>query len=350
VSIALALMSGCQTLDVRDVNPLPWKDKEGQPDTHISKMVTSWKNVTVHQPGKPAMRGFGGRIYFYNRDGQAIESPGHLVVYVYDDQTRQDRPVRRYVFTPEQLQQHFSTTVIGPSYSIWLPWDPDGGPRKDLVLVPTFVPEKGSVVVSEAIKQRLPGPQTTSLATAASPPPGQVQSAAYLPGRSDSQRAEKTAPVGMESSAGSHTQELAAGIRETTIPMTPNVRQQAAQVPSRPSSEKEPSLPPTQTAQPPAAAPPQAWWPAGVPMGGRPFAGPFGSSSLPPAGVAGSAANPPTTSRPSDGMPTAGLSARRAAAGEPLPTHFEPQLPPDPKEPTVRRPFGLPLWPPGREG
>ena len=104
--------------------------------------------------------GLEGRIYLYNRSGDPVKAEGQLVVYAFDESNPRDIdqvPDRRYVFTSEQLQRHYSESSIGPSYSVWLPWDGVGGPPTKVNLVPTFLPTIGQVVVGQEVRQHLPG-------------------------------------------------------------------------------------------------------------------------------------------------------------------------------------------------
>lgn len=109
--------------------------------------------------GARPIAGFGGRLYFYNRDNEPIQVDGQLVVYAFEgDQAKQNgnRPDRKFVITPEQLATHFTTGSAGPSYSVWLPWAAVGGPAKKVNLIPTFVPRDGQVIVGNEARQLLP--------------------------------------------------------------------------------------------------------------------------------------------------------------------------------------------------
>jgi hypothetical protein len=115
----------------------------------------------MHQPGKPGIRGFGGRVYFYaGEESQAIEVDGGLVVYVFDSDKMDPHspsPEKKYVFTPEHMKNHMSEAPLGKSYSIWLPWDEVGGESRSLTLVARFEGTKGGVVLSQPAVKFLPG-------------------------------------------------------------------------------------------------------------------------------------------------------------------------------------------------
>ena len=41
-----------------------------------------WTDTVLHQTGKPAVRGFGARVYFYEREGaDPIQVDGSITVY-----------------------------------------------------------------------------------------------------------------------------------------------------------------------------------------------------------------------------------------------------------------------------
>ena len=113
----------------------PWpfnsEEKPGKPD----KIIAFWSDTVLTQTGRPPIRGFGGRLMFYEgKKEEPIKVEGTLVVYAFDETDRDannTRPDRKYAFTPQQLPLHYSKSKIGHSYSVWLPWDEVGGPQKE---------------------------------------------------------------------------------------------------------------------------------------------------------------------------------------------------------------------------
>ncbi len=117
-----------------------------------TRMVVVWTPDTLTLPGRPPTRGFGGRIYFYNNQGQAIPVDGQLIVYGFDDsdpEVASTVPHKRFVFTPEQFTKHFSPTELGASYSVWIPWDSNDNRQKTISLLPVFTAVSGHRVVGE---------------------------------------------------------------------------------------------------------------------------------------------------------------------------------------------------------
>lgn len=139
---------------------------EGVPD----RVVCTWSEAVLHKEGE-GTRGFGGRLFFYNRQSDApIRVDGQLVVYAFAEQGRMDadnRPTKRFVFPIDQFKKHEGMTDLGTSYSVWLPWDAAGGEQAEVSLIARFEPSQGGgLVVSEQARQRLPGtaPKETMLA------------------------------------------------------------------------------------------------------------------------------------------------------------------------------------------
>ncbi len=137
--------------------PFKKEEKPGKPD----KIVALWNDTVLTQTGRPPMRGFGGRLMFYEgKNEDPIKVEGNLVVYAFDETDRDAnnaRPDRKYAFMPEQLPAHYSKTKVGHSYSVWLPWDEVGGAQKEITLIVRFQPKEGEVALSDPARQLLPG-------------------------------------------------------------------------------------------------------------------------------------------------------------------------------------------------
>jgi len=140
------------------------KIKESRYPTPV-KMAVIWSPAVFNQIGKQSTRGFGGRIYFYDHKNEPVAVEGQLVVYVYNDSApggENKVPEKKFAFTPEQFTQHYSPTQLGASYSIWVPWDPVGGPQVQLTLIPIFTSAGGQLVIGESAHNMLPGPTAPS--------------------------------------------------------------------------------------------------------------------------------------------------------------------------------------------
>ncbi len=143
------------------------KVKEGELGTP-QKLVSIWTNSVYNQAGQPPTRGLGGRIYFYDKDHKPVQVEGQLVVYAYDDSSpenkEQQEANRKFVFSPEQVTQHFSPSEFGPSYSFWIPWDSTSNEMTELSVLPVFTDSQGRMVAGDQARHILPGKSRSKLA------------------------------------------------------------------------------------------------------------------------------------------------------------------------------------------
>lgn len=151
------VLTGCHTMNLAS----PARLFEEEPEfVTPSKVIPVWSDTVLHQGGKKGQRGCGGRVMFYAGDGKrAVRVDGSLVVYAWNDSRddKQRRPDRKYVFSNDDFQKHYSTSSIGDSYSFWIPWDETGGQQTELTLVARFVGRNGAEITSTPAKVILPG-------------------------------------------------------------------------------------------------------------------------------------------------------------------------------------------------
>jgi len=221
----LCLATGCTALSKPKLGDLfasssKLKESKYPPPANL---VAIWTPATLDTPGKPSIRGFGGRIFFYNDSSQAVPVEGQLVVYAYNDSGKSlpsKTPDKRFAFKPEQLTSHFTPGNLGASYSIWLPWDPVGGPQAEISLVPVFTAVSGQVVMGQSSKNLLAGREPTTQGTLIPLPRqarNEVQQVSYQQTEADSQRFSRT-------SSG----EAEARLQTTSIPLPPSLTQRMA--------------------------------------------------------------------------------------------------------------------------
>ena len=137
----------------------------GETDPVIpNRMITTWTDTVLQQPGQPGIRGMGGRIMFFAADQKdPVPVDGTLTVYAYDDTTAAEQavtssaPARKFVFLPDQVPKHYSKSSLGHAYSFWLPWGTTSGPPKKMILIARFEPNGGGAILSDPATQHLPG-------------------------------------------------------------------------------------------------------------------------------------------------------------------------------------------------
>lgn len=168
LSAMLTALAGCQSMDttgltqVTDKLALTRSNREPERDIAQTpvRLISIWSEAVYSQPGQVPTRGFGGRLYFYNAQDETIPVDGQLIVYAYEetaDGAPPKQPSRRFGFTQEQFAQHFSRTEMGPSYSVWIPWDAVTGYRQSLTLLPVFTTSDGRIVMGDQSMNVLPG-------------------------------------------------------------------------------------------------------------------------------------------------------------------------------------------------
>lgn len=250
--------AGCQSINTNWTKKLPWskearlaKSKYETP----ARLATIWTPDIMAAPGQPAVRGFGGRIYFYNASDAAIPVEGQLVVYAFDDTTTEtckEKPDRMFAFSPEQFTRHYSHSDLGASYSVWIPWDEVGGDLKNISLLPVFTSTRGELVMGQQAMNLLPGrevPRGPQLTQQPTPSPANgVRPAGFQPAEAHSQ--SRVEPV-------SHDSQNPQNVRTTTIklPRTLSERLRAAAIMEQNAAS---NLNQFTTPVAPASLPPQA--------------------------------------------------------------------------------------------
>lgn len=160
------LSSGCTTtwkhVKNRDFKrAVGMKSDKPLPPEIPNSMVSTWTDTVLQRPGKAPQRGFGGRLLFFKEDSKdPVRVDGQLVVYAFDESDRkphETHPTRKYVFPAKEFAEHESNSQLGPSYSVWLPWDEVGGKVKQISLIARFEPDGGAYVMGEQTKHMLPG-------------------------------------------------------------------------------------------------------------------------------------------------------------------------------------------------
>lgn len=152
----LALTStGCSAF--RSLNAeFPWseeKKREQLEKIQPVRIVSFWSEMMLNSGGEKPVRGFGGRIYFYNKFGKPVRADGELTVYAYDDTDKNletashGEPDKIYTYRKEEFANYFSKSDLGDSYSVWLPWDGVDGEEREISLLPKFVSSSGKDVI-----------------------------------------------------------------------------------------------------------------------------------------------------------------------------------------------------------
>jgi len=150
------MFSGCMSIPKADLSAL-------KPPGPVTSVLAAWEPAVSN--GEDSMRGFGGRIYFYDQEMlRPVKIKGTVVVYAFDEDGRSPwdaKPNEGYVFDSKTLNSKgiYSKSKLGHSYNLWIPLDKAGpeSPARNISLIVRYIPEKGSPVVSKQATVRLPG-------------------------------------------------------------------------------------------------------------------------------------------------------------------------------------------------
>lgn len=185
--------------------------KDQEPEYEIPKsMVGIWKAATFEKAGAKSIRGFGGRFYFYDAKNQPVRVNGDLTIYGYDDENQSEagesKADRKFVFKADSLNNHFSESAFGESYSFFVPWDNVGGEEKTITLIPVFKTVDGHMPEAKPATMRLPGRRVSKVATnegasSAKPSAGRVVQASAESPTNSSAGSTTISPIGEKKQA-----------------------------------------------------------------------------------------------------------------------------------------------------
>ncbi len=138
------------------------KEKKSKSDVDLKPvtMTAIWTDSVYEKAGEPAVKGFGGRIFFYNANDKLVKAEGELIIYGFDDSSKAstDRTAdKKFVYPKDRFQNHYSENKLGASYSVWAPWEPIGGYRKAITLIPMFRTTDGDLIKCTQTIAILPG-------------------------------------------------------------------------------------------------------------------------------------------------------------------------------------------------
>jgi hypothetical protein len=165
ISLTLCLFTGCVSMV-----KVPQVDLSAlKPAGPVTSVIAAWEPA-VSNDEKP-MRGFGGRIYFYDQEMvRPVKVDGTIIVYAFDEDGRAEgdsKPNEGYVFDAKTLNSKgvYQKSKLGHSYNLWIPWDSEGpdGQAKKISLIVRYIPKQGSQQTSQQATVRLPGRNTPEL-------------------------------------------------------------------------------------------------------------------------------------------------------------------------------------------
>ena len=259
----------------------PWPFHHDEPFGKPDRVTALWTDAVANTAGQPPVRGFGGRLMFYEgRSDTPVKVEGTLVVYAFDETDRDPnnaKPDCKYVITAEQLPKHYSKSKAGHSYSVWIPWDLAGGMQKEITLIVRLEPKEGSPVIGDQCREVLPGRLPPPLPNSMIPLPAQGGPAGAIarnPAGYGGGEWRGASPAGYQQAG-----QVAEGVRQISYeqPQPQSVvasnldvrdrRMKTATITVPDGLALRQTLTAPQVATPPATAQPLRWQPAGAEPG-----------------------------------------------------------------------------------
>lgn len=218
------------------------KEKKAEPSEPVN-MVCTWKGSIYENTGTPSIRGFGGRIFFYDKDNNSVEADGELVIYGFDEANKDretDKADKKFVFRSSDFQKHKSESGFGTSYSVWVPWERMGGFRKTITLVPMFVTADKRIIKGGQSINVLHGKAPSSKQLSENKPYKVLGSSPAVVTADYSNTNDYAEQVAQTAFAG-EPEEASKRIKTSTINLTPNMADRIAQSTGVPSKDKRKS-------------------------------------------------------------------------------------------------------------
>jgi hypothetical protein len=233
-------LTGCQTVNVKA--PFPWEKEKDKPQP--DKIMAVWTDAVRTESGKPAERGFGGRVFFYDDKGKPMKVEGTVHIYVFDDDRSMDQvqtPEKKFVFPADTLELRYSKCSLGHSYNFWVPIGSVQGPNRNLSLVTKIELKSGGSVVSSVTRKILPGSGLPPAALAAKPKSGQPSLASLAnPASGSIAQVSYDEPLPAENSA--ITPAATRQITAETIQLTPSFTQRLRQLSEEDKAKQSPTI------------------------------------------------------------------------------------------------------------
>ena len=136
----------------------------------ITQISMIWSDAALYVNGTAVAEGLAGRIYLFGADRvRPVFATGKLSVYVYDESPpfgRRVKPEFQWEFTAEELAQHETRDIIGPSYLVWVPVTDKPLAGRKLSMLVRLTEPSGRETLSGMASVEVPPPRDAVLAAA----------------------------------------------------------------------------------------------------------------------------------------------------------------------------------------
>ena len=174
VAALLGVALGCESAAVRPAAPPVANVPTTAP---VADLAVLWSEAVLENGKVPVAQGFVAKVYLFAPGShEPIAGAGKLTISAYDEMEGKKRDTKEEKVKPDHLWQfegpelnaHLHKDVIGPCYSLWLPFGPPSGTERRCTLIACFKPEAGPALASDSSLVTLPGVPT--LARPQAPP------------------------------------------------------------------------------------------------------------------------------------------------------------------------------------
>jgi hypothetical protein len=103
-----------------------------------------WEPVIRQQNGE-VQHGYAARVFLYDKSHKPIKAEGAMDVCCFEEKPGlfNNTPTKIVTFRPEDMELLYCESELGPSYTIWIPWDEKDSDAPQVSLLVKFRPVKG---------------------------------------------------------------------------------------------------------------------------------------------------------------------------------------------------------------
>ncbi len=145
--ILLLVLAGCLSSGCVSIGG-PLLGESSKPKEVPVQLGVCWKHEVAFAPdpihqGTPSP-GLVGRVYLFGQEvGMPLEGDGGLQVELSDASVNPPHPLEQWTLDPETLKKFQRKDMVGPGYSIFLPWSTYRPEVTHVVLKVSYQPKTG---------------------------------------------------------------------------------------------------------------------------------------------------------------------------------------------------------------
>lgn len=138
------------------------------PKNPVVQVLAMWQPATGAGLDQKQTRGFAGQVFFVTRGSPTpAKVDGSVTVWVFDDQgtlEQQAKAIHKFEFPAETWKVHAHKTMLGMSYSVFIPYTRPGRHHANCTLRVRYTPRDGTCLDSEMVNVELDGTNSKSTA------------------------------------------------------------------------------------------------------------------------------------------------------------------------------------------